>query len=125
MLVPYILCYCGICIRNASIVGALNTHNPYQRNIKGSVMDAVQFGQWMSKRRHACGFRSQRTLAETTDAINRSPTEPAISENFLARLEAGQLAHPFRGSVRRRVLALAWYLCKTPQDVKVYLRAAG
>jgi tetratricopeptide (TPR) repeat protein len=87
-------------------------------------MDAVQFGQWMSKRRHACGFRSQRTLAETT-SVDSTAAQPAISENFLARLEAGQLAHPFRGSVRRRVLALAWYLCKTPQDVKVYLRAAG
>ncbi|MHB8595064.1 MAG: ATP-binding protein, partial [Acidimicrobiales bacterium] len=45
-------------------------------------------------------------------------------EDFLARIEAGQLAHPFRGSVRQRVLALAWHLCKTPRDIKTYLNVA-
>jgi hypothetical protein len=34
------------------------------------------------------------------------------------------LSHPFRGTVRRRVLALAWLLCQSPRDIKAYLRAA-
>jgi len=86
-------------------------------------MDAVQFGRWFSKRRQACGWQSQRALV---DAIRRDPFLKAsgISEDFLARLEAGNLAHPFRSSVRRRVLALAWLLCKTPRDLQTYLRAA-
>ncbi len=86
-------------------------------------MDAVQFGRWFSKRRQACGWQSQRTLV---DAVRRDPFLKAsgISEDFLARLEAGHLAHPFRSSVRRRVLALAWLLCKTPRDLQTYLRAA-
>ncbi len=86
-------------------------------------MDAVQFGRWFSKRRQACGWQSQRALV---DAVRRDPFLKAsgISEDFLARLEAGHLAHPFRSSVRRRVLALAWLLCKTPRDLQTYLRAA-
>src|SRR5579863_10363343 len=88
-----------------------------------NAMDAVQFGRWLSTRRRKCGYRSQRVLVE------KAHTHPllcdmAISEDFLARLEAGQLAHPFRGRVRERVLGLAWLLCKTPRDAKNYLRAA-
>ena len=48
-----------------------------------------------------------------------------ISEAFLARLEAGLLAYPFRGAVRRRVLALIWLLCKSPRQTRDYLRLAG
>src|SRR5262252_7891224 len=86
-------------------------------------MDAVRFGRWISERRLKCGWRSQRALVE---AMRQHPllSEYSISEDFLARLEAGQLAHPFRGSVRRRVLAMAWLLCKTPRDVRTYLQAA-
>lgn len=43
----------------------------------------------------------------------------------MSRLEAGHLAHPFRGSVRRRILLLAWLICRTPRDLKSYLKAAG
>ncbi len=86
-------------------------------------MDAVQFGRWMSQRRRACGWQSQRALV---DAARNDPLmiETGISEDFLARLEAGSLAHPYRSNVRRRVLALAWLLCRTPRDVRAYLRAA-
>jgi AAA ATPase domain len=86
-------------------------------------MDAVRFGRWISERRLKCGWRSQRALVE---AMRQHPllSEYSISEDFLARLEAGQLVHPFRGSVRRRVLALAWLLCKAPRDVRTYLQAA-
>lgn len=86
-------------------------------------MDAVQFGRWMSEQRRKHGWRSQRSLVET---VRHNPllSKYNISEDFLARLEAGQLAHPFRSSVRRRVLALAWLLCKTPRDLRTYLRAA-
>jgi hypothetical protein len=86
-------------------------------------MDAVQFGRWVSERRRACGWQSQRTFIE---AIRQDPLlqGAGISEDFLARLEAGHLAHPFRRTVRRRVLALAWLLCQAPRDIKVYLRAA-
>jgi tetratricopeptide (TPR) repeat protein len=86
-------------------------------------MDVVQFGRWLSKRRRAYGWQSQRALVE---AAREHPllSESGISEDFLARLEAGHLVHPFRGSVRRRVLALTWLLCKTPRDVRSYLRAA-
>ena len=91
-------------------------------------MDAVQFGRWLGERRHARGWPSQRALAEAAhaDPLTRADGDAAdLSEAFLARLEAGHLAHPFRGLVRQRVLALAWLLCKTPRDVRGYLRAAG
>ena len=65
-------------------------------------MDALQFGRWFSERRRRCGWGSQRALVET---LHQHPLlcECGISEDFLARLEAGQLAHPFRGNVRWRV----------------------
>ncbi|MFL5690690.1 MAG: hypothetical protein ACJ795_02690 [Ktedonobacteraceae bacterium] len=86
-------------------------------------MDAVQFGRWISERRRACGWQSQRTFIEAIrqDALLRGA---GISEDFLSRLEAGHLSHPFKGTVRRRVLALAWLLCQAPRDIKAYLRAA-
>ncbi len=86
-------------------------------------MDSMQFGQWMHERRRKYGFSSQRLLAERAQ---QDPVLAAsgVSEAFLARLETGQLAHPFRGSVRQRVLALAGLLCKTPKEVQAYLRAA-
>lgn len=88
-------------------------------------MNAVQFGRWLADRRRAYGYRSQRVLVAKIQA-QPLPWElsAGISEDFLARLEAGQLAHPFRGSVRQRVLALAWQLCKTPRDIKAYLNVA-
>src|SRR5690242_19720265 len=86
-------------------------------------MDGVQFGRWISERRRKYGWSSQRALADTA---RHDPmlADYKISEDFLARLEAGRLSHPFRGNVRRQVLALAWMLCKTPRDVKLYLNAA-
>ncbi len=96
-------------------------------------MDAVQFGRWVSERRRALGWNSQRALVDAVHAANTTnDTHDApdtrntaiISEDFLARLEAGHLAHPFRGTVRQRVLNLAGLLCKNPQDVRTYLRAA-
>ncbi len=95
-------------------------------------MDAVQFGRWISERRRALGWNSQRALVEAVYAAHAANTlhnevnlsGNTISEDFLARLEAGHLAHPFRGTVRQRVLALAELLCKNPQDVRSYLRAA-
>ncbi|MBA2284001.1 MAG: ATP-binding protein [Ktedonobacteraceae bacterium] len=86
-------------------------------------MDGVQFGRWFQARRHKCGFASQRVL------VGRVTSDPAlqglaISEDFLARLEAGLLVHPFRGRVRQRVLALAELLCKTPRELNAYLHAA-
>ncbi|WP_069803945.1 AAA family ATPase [Thermogemmatispora onikobensis] len=87
-------------------------------------MDAFQFGQWFSKRRRLCGWYSQRALIET---IRKDPAlrTLGISEDFLARLEAGHLHYPFRGKTRQRVLALATLLCRTPRDVQLYQRAAG
>lgn len=87
-------------------------------------MNAIQFGRWLGERRHACGWTSQRALAS---AAQRHPYTAGlhISEAFLARLEAGLLSHPFRGTVRERVLALAWLVCKTPRQVRGYLSAAG
>ncbi|MBE3566367.1 MAG: ATP-binding protein [Thermogemmatispora sp.] len=87
-------------------------------------MDAFQFGQWFSKRRRIYGWHSQRALIET---IRKDPALRAlgISEDFLARLEAGHLHYPFRGKTRQRVLALAALLCRTPRDVQLYQRAAG
>lgn len=85
-------------------------------------MDAVQFGRWLGERRHACGWSSQRALAASATAREHGAE---LTEPFLARLEAGHLAFPFCGVVRRRVLALATLLCKTPRDVRGYLRAAG
>src|SRR5579872_110001 len=98
-------------------------------------MDAVQFGRWISERRRVLGWNSQRALVEAVHAAHTAHTLETvqngayagnnnISEDFLARLEAGHLAHPFRGTVRKRVLALAELLCKNPQDVRAYLRAA-
>src|SRR5579859_4365995 len=87
-------------------------------------MDSVQFGHWISERRLKYGFRSQRTLAER---VSGDPMldKLGITENFLARLEAGSFAYPFRGHVRARVAALAWLLCATPRDVNNYYQAAG
>ena len=101
-------------------------------------MDAVQFGRWVSERRRALGWNSQRALVDAVQAAyavhaahntqnsqnNAYGRNNAISEDFLARLEAGHLAHPFRGTVRQRVLILAELFCKNPQDVRAYLRAA-
>ncbi len=86
-------------------------------------MDAVRFGRWISQRRHGGGWRSQRAFVEMArqDPFLRTYN---ISEDFLARLEAGRLAHPFRKSIRRRVLALAGLLCKTPRELRTYLQAA-
>ena len=87
-------------------------------------MDALHFGHWLSERRRACGWRSQHALvaAAQSDAV---PGAHRLSEDFVARLEAGRLRHPFRGSVRQRVLALAWLLCPTRRDLDAYLAAAG
>jgi len=86
-------------------------------------MDAVQFGRWLSNRRRRLGWSSQRALAE---AVYDEPWMHGcnISEEFLSRLEAGHLVHPFRGAVRQRVLALAALVCTTPREVQTYLRAA-
>lgn len=87
-------------------------------------MNAVQFGRWLSERRRACGWPSQRLLAEAAQQ-HTIVHQSGISEDFVSRLEAGHLAYPFRGTVRRRILLLAWLLCKTPRDLKSYVRAAG
>lgn len=86
-------------------------------------MDAVRFGRWISERRRTGGWRSQRAFVEMAhqDPFLRTYN---ISEDFLARLEAGRLAHPFRKSIRQRVLALAGLLCKTPRELRTYLQAA-
>jgi hypothetical protein len=86
-------------------------------------MDAVRFGRWISERRRAGGWRSQKAFVEMAqqDAFLRTYS---ISEDFLARLEAGRLVHPFRKGIRRRVLVLAGQLCKTPRELRSYLQAA-
>jgi len=87
-------------------------------------MDVVQFGRWLGERRRACGWTSQRSLMES--ALEYPHTRDlGISEAFLARLEAGLLAYPFRGAVRKRVLALIWLLCKSARQTREYLRLAG
>lgn len=87
-------------------------------------MNSVQFGRWLSERRRACGWPSQRLLSEAAQQHTILHSS-GISEDFLSRLEAGHLAHPFRGTVRRRILQLAWLFCKTPRDLRAYLKAAG
>jgi hypothetical protein len=86
-------------------------------------MDPVNFGRWIAESRRAAGWRSQRALIA---ALKRDlAAYPAdISEDFLARLEAGQLAAPLRPAIRRRVLALAWMLCASPHDLRTFLRVA-
>lgn len=86
-------------------------------------MDAVRFGRWLADRRRDCGWASQRTLAVAAQAHPRT-SGLAISEAFLARLEAGLLAHPFRGAVRQRVVGLAWLLCRSARQVRDYVKAA-
>lgn len=87
-------------------------------------MDVVQFGRWLGERRRACGWTSQRSLMES--ALEHPHTRDlGISEAFLARLEAGLLAYPFRGAVRKRVLGLIWLLCKSARQTREYLRLAG
>lgn len=87
-------------------------------------MDGLQFGRWFSQRRHRHGLASQRALV---NAVQRDPLlcEAGITSDFIARLEAGQLAYPFRGKVRRRVLLLARELCTTSTELRGYLQAAG
>lgn len=87
-------------------------------------MDVVQYGRWLGERRRACGWTSQRSLMES--ALEHPHTRDlGISEAFLARLEAGLLAYPFRGAVRKRVLGLIWLLCKSARQTREYLRLAG
>jgi hypothetical protein len=86
-------------------------------------MDAVQFGRWLGRRRRARGWASQRALAAA--ALSHPRTSGlAISEAFLARVEAGLLVHPFRGAVRRRMVGLAWLLCSSARQVHDYLKVA-
>src|SRR5215468_7936405 len=87
-------------------------------------MDALRFGRWISDRRRRYGWGSQRALVE---AARREPhlSEYGISEDFLSRLEAGQLVQPFRGNVRQRVLVLGELLCHTPRELNGYLHAAN
>ncbi len=87
-------------------------------------MDIVQFGRWLAERRRACGWRSQRALVSASLADTHT-RDAGITAAFLARLEAGLLAHPFRGSVRKRVLALTWLLCKSPRQVRAFVQHAG
>lgn len=87
-------------------------------------MDALQFGRWVHERRRACGFSSQRALLERIQQDHALAVQ-GFSEAFLARLEAGLLAHPFRGAVRQRVLGLAELFCRSTRDVSTYLRNAG
>ncbi|HEX6800739.1 MAG TPA: ATP-binding protein [Ktedonobacterales bacterium] len=86
-------------------------------------MDAVRFGRWLADRRRDCGWASQRTLAVAAQTHPRT-SGLAISEAFLARLEAGLLVHPFRGAVRRRVVGLAWLLCRSARQVRDYVKVA-
>lgn len=88
------------------------------------MVNAVRFGRWFSERRRSSGWPSQRLLAE---AAQQHPMicRSNLSEDFLSRLEAGHLAYPFRDTVRRRILLLAWLLCRTPRDLQRYLRAVG
>jgi tetratricopeptide (TPR) repeat protein len=87
-------------------------------------MDGMQFGRWISERRRARGWTSQRALLDAVvrDAVS---CEAGISEDFIARLEAGRLVYPFRGRVRHRVLLLSRLLCASPRDLHRYLRAAA
>ena len=103
---------------------------PYRNNFRIALLgaeeyrvNAITFGRWFSERRRQRGWSSQLAFVE---AARREPllAEYRISEDFLARLEAGRLAYPFRGGVRRRVLALTVLLCKTPRDMSSYLRSA-
>lgn len=47
-----------------------------------------------------------------------------LSEAFLARLESGVLAFPFRGRARAKVFALAQFLCGSPSELRLFLRHA-
>ncbi|GER90214.1 hypothetical protein KDW_43760 [Dictyobacter vulcani] len=87
-------------------------------------MDAIQFGKWMSERRRKRGWSSQRALVEV---VQQDPLfkDTHISEDFLARLEAGRLAYPFRRNVRQQLFVLAWFLCTTPREVQTYLHTAS
>lgn len=91
---------------------------------KAQYLDPVQFGRWVSERRRALGWPSQRALAEAAehDPVTR---ESGITESFLARLEAGVLVWPPRGGVRLRAIELAWFLCESPRAVASYLHLAG
>jgi len=87
-------------------------------------MDGMQFGRWISEHRRARGWTSQRALI---DAVERDTAlcKAGVSEDFIARLEAGQLVYPFRGRVRRRVLLLSRLMCASPRELQSYLHAAG
>lgn len=87
-------------------------------------MNSIQFGRWFSEWRRARGWLSQRLLVEAAQQ-HLYLQKSGISEDFLARLEAGRLVYPFRGTVRQRLFLLSWLLCKTPRDLKTYLKAVG
>lgn len=47
------------------------------------------------------------------------------SRSMISRLENGEVSHPFRGSARQSVLALAQVLCTTQHETERYLDLAG
>src|SRR5258708_2397154 len=94
-----------------------------RRGKEGQAMDAIQFGRWVADRRRDGGWASQRALAVAAQAHPQT-SGLAISEAFVARLEAGLLAHPFHGAVRRRVVGLAWLLCVSARQVRTYAKLA-
>src|SRR5258708_24930017 len=100
---------------------------PYRDNFRIALADAeeyrvnaITFGRWFSERRRQRGWSSQLAFVE---AARREPllAQYRISEDFLARLEAGRLAYPFRRGVRRRGLALTVLFYKTLRDMSSYL----
>lgn len=86
-------------------------------------MDAGKFGQWLAAQRWSYGYSSQRAMIE---AVLQHPQLGAsgLSEAFLARLESGVLAFPFRGRARAKVFALAQFLCGSPSELRLFLRHA-
>src|SRR5690349_15541564 len=111
----------GLMLRLAPCAGAACRVRP---QIVRCLMDGMQFGRRISEHRRARGWTSQRALIE---AVQRDTVlcKAGISEDFIARLEAGQLVYPFRGRVRRRVLQLSRLMCASPRDLQSYLHAAA
>src|SRR6185369_10646472 len=89
----------------------------------GASMDAGKFGQWLAAQRWSHGYSSQRAIIE---AVLQHPQlgTSGLSEAFLARLESGVLAFPFRGRARAKVFALAQFLCGSPSELRLFLRHA-
>lgn len=80
----------------------------------GKIWDMQNFGAFLSNLRSSFGL----SLEELAGLVG-------TSRSTLSRLENGEVPRPFKGSMRRLVLAIAETLCASQKETERYLDFAG